>query len=140
LDAISLKKLKNQFLCSEHFEKNQYSNPLNPKSQLNANAIPKNIVKVNCIILDCNAPKIKLILLLCSSWTCWYLYTGSQYFKFTQILGLECLQYRHWSRYLSYIIVWKNYISRISRYKVRFLAPSDKTPIKIILRLDPHKN
>lgn len=41
LDTISPKQLKNRFICSEHFELNQYSNPIDPKSRLNANAVPK---------------------------------------------------------------------------------------------------
>lgn len=41
LDSISPKKIKNRFLCSEHFNRDQYSNPVDPKSRLNSNAVPK---------------------------------------------------------------------------------------------------
>ncbi|KAF0689939.1 THAP-type domain-containing protein, partial [Aphis craccivora] len=42
LDSISPKKMKNRFLCSKHFNRDQYSNPVDPKSRLNSNAVPKN--------------------------------------------------------------------------------------------------
>ncbi|KAL4084052.1 hypothetical protein QTP88_029368 [Uroleucon formosanum] len=41
LDLLSPKQLKKKFICSEHFDKDQYSNQIDVKSGLNANAISK---------------------------------------------------------------------------------------------------
>lgn len=40
LDSLSTEALRKKCICSEHFEKNQYNNPNDPKSRFNVNAVP----------------------------------------------------------------------------------------------------
>lgn len=41
LEALSPKKIKKRFICSTHFNKNDYSDPSAKKSRLKPNAVPK---------------------------------------------------------------------------------------------------
>ncbi|KAF0702917.1 Uncharacterized protein FWK35_00035066, partial [Aphis craccivora] len=41
LEAYSPKKLRRKVICSDHFKKNDYSNPAAPKSRLKPNVAPK---------------------------------------------------------------------------------------------------
>ncbi|KAF0718502.1 THAP-type domain-containing protein, partial [Aphis craccivora] len=40
LEGLSPKTLKKRFICSDHFEKQMYMNPNDPKSRLMSNAVP----------------------------------------------------------------------------------------------------
>lgn len=54
MEGLSPKRLKKKYLCSDHFERNDYVNPNDLKSRINTYAVPKKCISGKYLITFCN--------------------------------------------------------------------------------------